>query len=48
MCQIFKRKLKTQPIVGERTYTNMFKQLVEGKWYFIPNLLKNAKEGKIK
>lgn len=43
---IFKRKLKTQPIVGQRTYTNMFNQLIEGKWYFIPHLLKNEKEGK--
>lgn len=41
---IFKRKLKSQPIAGERTYIGMFKQLVEGKWYFIPNLLSNDKE----
>lgn len=40
---IFKRRLKHQPIIGERTYTSMFRQLVEGRWYFIPNLL-NDKE----
>lgn len=44
MFNVFKRKLKNQPIVGERTYVGMFKQLVEGRWYFIPNLLKNSKE----
>lgn len=41
---IFKKKLKSQPITCERTYIGMFKQLVEGKWYFIPNLLKKDKE----
>lgn len=41
---IFKKKLKSQPIPCERTYIGMFKQLVEGKWYFIPNLLKKDKE----
>lgn len=36
---IFKRKLKNQPITGQKTYISMFKQLVEGKWYSIPELL---------
>ena len=43
---IFKKKLKNQPIVGQRTYISMFKQLVEGKFYYIPHLLKDAKEEK--
>lgn len=42
---IFKRKLKKQPYCGELTYTGMFKKLVEGDWYFIPNLLNDYKEG---
>lgn len=41
---IFKRKIKNQPIIGQRTYTSMFSQLVEGKFYYIPHLLENAKE----
>ncbi len=41
---VYKRKLKHQPITESLTYSNMFKQLDEGKWYFIPNLLKNSKE----
>lgn len=40
---IFKRKVKKQPYCGELTYIGMFKKLVEGDWYFIPNLL-NAYE----
>ena len=36
--------LKNQPLTGQTTYINMFKQLDEGKWYFIPNLLNNNKE----
>ena len=40
----YKRKLKHQPITESLTYSNMFKQLDEGTWYFIPNLLKNSKE----
>lgn len=41
---VYKRKLKYQPITESLTYSNMFKQLDEGKWYFIPNLLKISKE----
>lgn len=41
---IFKRKLKNQPVTGQKTYISMFKQLVEGKWYFIPELLNQYKE----
>ena len=37
---IYKRKLKNQPIIGQTTYTSMFQQLQEGKWYFILDLLK--------
>ena len=37
---IYKRKLKNQPITGQTTYTSMFQQLQEGKWYFILDLLK--------
>lgn len=36
---VYKRKLKVQPQEGQETYTNMFKNLIEGKWYFIPDLL---------
>lgn len=41
---VYKRKLKTQPLTGSLTYSNMFKQLDEGKWYFIPDLLNKNKE----
>jgi glutathione synthase/RimK-type ligase-like ATP-grasp enzyme len=41
---VYKRKLKHQPITESLIYSNMFKQLDEGKWYFIPNLLKISKE----
>ena len=41
---IFRRKIKNQPIIGQRTYTSMFNQLVEGELYYIPHLLKKAKE----
>ena len=41
---VYKRKLKHQPITESLTYSNMFKQLDEGTWYFIPNLLNNSKE----
>lgn len=41
---IYKRMLKNQPFTGQTTYINMFKQLDEGKWYFIPDLLNNNKE----
>jgi len=35
---IYKRKLKVQPKTGKETYTNMFKELTEGKGYYIQNL----------
>lgn len=38
---IYKRKLRSQPKIGQLTYTGMFKQLNEGEWYYIPTLLKN-------
>lgn len=41
---VYKRKLKNQPLTGSLTYTNMFEQLDEGKWYFIPDLLNKEKE----
>lgn len=41
---VYKRKLKNQPLTGSLTYSNMFKQLNEGKWYFIPDLLNIQKE----
>lgn len=41
---VYKRKLKNQPLTGSLTYSNMFKQLDEGKWYFIPDLLNKNKE----
>ena len=41
---IYKRLLKIQPIMGQTTYTSMFKQLVEGKWYYIPTLINEEKE----
>lgn len=41
---VYKRMLKNQPLTGSLTYTNMFEQLEEGKWYFIPDLLNKQKE----
>lgn len=41
---VYKRMLKNQPLTGSLTYTNMFEQLDEGRWYFIPNLLNTQKE----
>ena len=41
---VYKRKLKHQPITESLTYSNMFKQLDEGKWYFIHKIIKNSKE----
>ena len=41
---IYKRYLKNQPVIGQLTYTGMFRQLIEGEWYFIPHLLENDKE----
>lgn len=42
---IYKRRLKHQPLIDSLTYSNMFEQLEEGKWYFIPDLLNKNKEG---
>ncbi len=39
---IFKRKLKNQPLSGERTCNGMFRSLIEGKFYFIPKLLEGG------
>ena len=39
---IFKRKLKNQPLSGERTCNGMFRSLIEGKFYFIPKLLESS------
>ncbi len=36
---IYKRKLKIQPSTGQNTYTNMFNNLEEGKWYLVTNLI---------
>lgn len=44
LCNVYKRELKNQPITGQYTYSGMFKQLIEGEWYFIPSLLNNEKE----
>ncbi|HJJ04939.1 MAG TPA: hypothetical protein OIM45_03600 [Clostridiaceae bacterium] len=41
---IYKRKLKTQPKIGQETYTNMFRNLEEGKWYKIQELIEQEKE----
>ncbi|MBO6232856.1 MAG: hypothetical protein J6N78_02160 [Clostridia bacterium] len=41
---VYKRKLKVQPAEGQETFTNMFKNLVEGKWYYVPDLLQQEKE----
>ena len=41
---IYERKLKVQATEGQETFTNMFKDLDEGKWYFIPDLLTKEKE----
>ena len=38
---IYKRMIRNQPVVGQKTYPAMIKQLTEGKWYYIPELLKN-------
>ena len=43
---IYRRLLKRQAIKGEVTYPGMFKQLIEGKWYYIPQLLEKDKESK--
>ena len=39
---IYKRKIKCQPVCGQQTFSNMFEKLEEGKWYFIPDLLKEG------
>ena len=41
---IYKRRLKVQPSVGQETFTGMFKNLTEGKWYYVPDLLNDEKE----
>lgn len=41
---IYKKHLKNQPITNNLTYTGMFRELIEGEWYFIPYLLENDKE----
>ena len=41
---IYKRHLKNQPITGQLTSTGMFSELIEGEWYFIPDLLDDYKE----
>ncbi len=41
---IYKRRLKIQPKTSKETFTNMFKDLIEGKWYYIPDLLINEEE----
>lgn len=44
---IYKMKLKGQPVVGQETLTSMFKQLKEGEMYLITDLLKQDKEDNI-
>ena len=44
---IYKMKLKGQPVVGQETLTSMFKQLKEGEMYLITELLKQDKEDNI-
>lgn len=41
---VYKRKLKHQPLTESLTYSNMFKNLEEGKMYFISDLLNINKE----
>ena len=41
---IYKRMIKIQPVIGQVTYISMFRQLVEGEWYFISDLLNKDKE----
>ena len=44
---IYKMKLKGQPVIGQETLTSMFKQLKEGEMYLITDLLKQDKEDNI-
>lgn len=44
---IYKMKLKGQPVVGQETLTSMFKQLKEGEMYLIADLLNQDKEDNI-
>lgn len=44
---IYKMKLKCQPIKGQETLTSMFRQLEEGKMYLITDLLNQYKEENI-
>ena len=41
---IYKIKLKGQPVVGQETLTSMFRQLKEGEMYLITDLLNQDKE----
>lgn len=41
---VYKKPLKIQAVTGQETITSMFKQLEEGKMYFINDLLKQDKE----
>ncbi len=41
---IYKRKLKHQAIAGQMSYSGMFKELNEGDWYLIADLLNTDKE----
>ena len=41
---IFKRKIKKQAYCGELTFTGMFKNLKQGDWYNIANLLQTYRE----
>ena len=40
----FKRKIKKQPYCGELTFTGMFKNLKQGDWYNISNLLETYRK----
>ena len=44
---IYKMKLKGQPVIGQETLTSMYKQLKEGEMYLITDLLKQDKEDNI-
>ena len=38
---IFKKRISKQPYCMELTFTNMYKNLTTGEWYYIPHLLRN-------
>lgn len=44
---IYKMKLKSQPVIGQETLTSMFRQLKEGEMYLITDLLNTDKEENI-